>query len=273
MMCAAYVILPMSDWPPADEIADSLERYQFKNATMQESWLAFRDVTGELRGLYETPLTCQFREGPLTLTEKHTGGIEIRGMGATYLLDRAKIQDEMISRGVRNWRLRFADAMTFDAFYEHFCLKWERHPVTGALGEWVNPLGKWDWWELGGRFDGLISGKESVDTPDPLSCAASQEQLHLPEFGEDRNIAPVSTLLQDAQKGHDYVYSAVLVLPPGAIEDKLRWLESGWSGTSFQPKEIVAWLGLAAEVCWRDIVPAVYRRFENHWAAGITFHR
>ena len=26
--------------------------------------------------------------------------------------------------------------------------------------QWLNPLGRWDWWELGGRFDGLVSGEK-----------------------------------------------------------------------------------------------------------------
>ena len=60
--------------------------------------------------------------------------------------------------GLRQWRVRFADTMDLDEFYQRFGWRLERHPETGAFGRWLNPLGRWDWWDLGGRFDGHIVG-------------------------------------------------------------------------------------------------------------------
>jgi hypothetical protein len=46
----------------------------------------------------------------------------------------------------------------FDAFAARLT-KWKaRDPDAGSYGQWLNPLGRWDWRELGGRFDGAISG-------------------------------------------------------------------------------------------------------------------
>ena len=49
--------------------------------------------------------------------------------------------------------------MDLAAFHAGFARPLERHPETGAYGRWLNPLGRWDWWDLGGRFDGRIIGE------------------------------------------------------------------------------------------------------------------
>jgi hypothetical protein len=46
----------------------------------------------------------------------------------------------------------------FDAFVRRFTDFARRDPATSRYGRWLNPIGYWDWWELGGRFNGAITG-------------------------------------------------------------------------------------------------------------------
>ena len=62
---------------------------------------------------------------------------------------------------------------------------------------------------------------------------------------------------------------ATLVLPPGSVEDRLRWLGT-WP--QLGPSEAIGWLGLSADASWAAVVTAAYARFPDHWAAGVAYH-
>jgi hypothetical protein len=47
----------------------------------------------------------------------------------------------------------------FDAFVRGFTVFDRPDPSTLRYGRWLNPVGYWDWWELGGRFNGAITGE------------------------------------------------------------------------------------------------------------------
>lgn len=64
-------------------------------------------------------------------------------------------------------------------------------------------------------------------------------------------------------------YRGAVVLPPGSVEDRLRWVRS-WP--EIGPGETVGWLGVPAGAAWREVVVAAYRRFPDHWAAGVAYH-
>ena len=151
MFSIAYVILPFSGTPPADAIRASLARFQRGgHGDLPENWLTFHDETEDLR---------QVHEAHHVFTAQDTGGLRIEGnVGASWFIDTANVRSEMRLSGLRQWRVRFADTMDLDEFHQRFGRKLERHPATGAFGRWLNPLGRWDWWDLGGRFDGTIVG-------------------------------------------------------------------------------------------------------------------
>jgi hypothetical protein len=113
--------------------------------------LAFDDVTDALRRMHEARFDFRV-EG---------GGVVIGGgnPGLTYDLDSASIRGFLEAAGVESWSGRLVDVESdLDAFAARFT-KWKaRDPEADGYGEWLNPLGRWDWWELGGRFDGVISG-------------------------------------------------------------------------------------------------------------------
>lgn len=154
MFALAYVILPFSDVPPADAIAASMARFERgKRGDVPDEWLRFFNETAELREEYE-------REYVFTLGQ----GLRTEG-GDRWHIDARAIIDEMKTSGRDRWQVRFAGVEPdFDRFVERFAARpIERHEVTGGYGRWLNGLGRWDYWELGGRFDGRIIGQRPVE--------------------------------------------------------------------------------------------------------------
>ncbi len=283
MFSVAYVILPFSDTPPADAIQASLARFQRgRRGDLPESWLTFHDETEEFRQVYEAHHI---------FTEQDKGGLRIEGnIDSSWFIDTGNVRSEMRLSGLRQWRVRFADTMDLDGFYERFGRKLERLPETGAFGRWLNPLGRWDWWDLGGRFDGHIVGDrrsgegrslaQVSSGPSPgrsilanventLAEALRQAPIPSLDVRTDQNVELVATLLEDARAGRENACPGSLVLPPGAVEDSLRWLHE-WPEPG--PEAALAWLGLPSEAGWAAIVTAAYARFEGHWAAGVAYH-
>ena len=282
MFDLAYVILPFSDALPADAIRASLAPFQRgQRGHLPESWLSFHDETEALLADHEARLT-------ITL-QGNNGGMRIEG-GPTWFVSTEKVREEMRRRGLRSWSVRFADIMTIDEFYARFSRGLDRHPNTGAFGRWLNPLGRWDWWDLGGRFDGRIIGDKRPGTArsvakvssganrgriilanieDRLAEALGQEPFETLDVRADQNIELVATLLEDARSDRENAFPSSLVLPTGVLEDRLRWLDT-WP--DLRPEEAFGWLNVSSQQGWDAIVRAAYARFEDHWAAGVAYH-
>lgn len=283
MFSVAYVILPFADTSPADAIRASLARFQRgRRGDLPESWLTFHDETEAFRRVHAAPHV---------FTEQETGGLRIKGdFESSWLIDTGNVRTEMRLNGLRQWRVRFADTMDLDEFYQRFGRDLERHPETGAFGRWLNPLGHWDWWDLGGRFDGYIVGDRGpgagrsiaqlssgpsrgrsilANVENLLTEALGQEPVPSLDVRTDQNVELVATLLQDARADRENACPGSLVLPPGAVEDSLRWLDD-WPKPG--PEGALAWLGLSPEAGWAAVVTAAYARFEDHWAAGVAYH-
>lgn len=47
----------------------------------------------------------------------------------------------------------------FDTFMRDWCGYTDKHPNTGRFGRWTNPNKKWDWWQVGGRWMGILQLK------------------------------------------------------------------------------------------------------------------
>jgi hypothetical protein len=281
MFALAYLILPFSATLPADAIRASLAPFQRgQRGDLPESWLSFDD---------ETEAFLEDYEAQLTITTQGDGGMQIKG-GPAWYISTMKVLDEMRRLGLRSWSVRFADTMDINEFYDRFSKGLERHPNTGAFGRWLNPLGRWDWWDLGGRFDGRIIGDERPRTARSVAKVSSganpgrmilaniktrladrlgQEPFETLDVQTDQNIELVATLLEDARSNRANACPSSLVLPPRTLEDRLRWLDT-WP--HLRPQEAFAWLGLSSQAGWDAIVRAVYARFEDHWAAGVAYH-
>lgn len=281
MFSVVYVILPFSDTPPADAISRSLARFRRgSRGEVPDDWLRFEDETGELRALHEERLSMS-----------RNAGVTLHGAKHGWYLSFDVMNEEMERRGLEEWQVRLCDIEpSFDRFVERFTTpKFDRHPVTRSYGYWRNGVGEWDYWELGGRFDGHITRQEqgegrkrsvisSGESPirdmiygiaDTLRDAFEQERPVEVDVMSDNNIELVATLLEGWREDTSHARPGALVLPPGALDDELRWLKV-WP--EIGPAKALTVLGLVDDATWNSIVRAVYERFDDHWAAGVTFH-
>jgi len=280
-----YVILPVAEMPPAEAIRASLAPFQRgTRRDLPDDWLAFQDETEDVSRLHEADLV---------VTEQSSGGVRIEG-GDGWHLDIDAVRAEMRLLGVRRWAVRFADLdPDVGRFFDRFVRGLERHPATSRgiarFGRWLNPLGRWDWWDLGGRFDGRMLGERrrqgrtaSAVSSGPTAGRAILGNLHEAldralgaepqpalEVRTDDNVELVSRLLEDAQAGLDHAFPGAVLLPPGSLGDRLRWIDS-WPRVG--PAEALAWLGLSEETPWNAVVAAAYGRFPDHWAACVAYH-
>lgn len=279
MFSLAYIVLPFSQQSPAEAIAGSLARFRGgRRGDVPDEWLRFHDDTATVREMHDATYSFEVGQGLRTLG------------GKSWHFDITAVRDEMQRRDKQQWKVRFADIEPDLArFAERFLQPFERHPVTGGFGEWLNGLGRWDWWELGGRFDGAITGQprregrlRSLVSSGPsagrdvlekiensLREAVGQPIPEEPDVAADYNIELVSTLRDDLVENDGEQLPGVLVLPPGFANDELRWIAT-WP--EIGPADALARLGLPAKADWRDVVSAVYARFDDHWAAGVAFH-
>jgi len=273
MFALAYVLLPFSDNPPAEAIAASLARFRRgRRSEVPDAWLRFFDHTDEVRALHETPLTFSIERG-----------FRIEGSDS-WLLDTSAIREEMERRGCERWSVRFADVEPdLHRFTERFVRAMECDPATGAFGRWLNGVGEWDWWDLGGCYDGAITGtpkrsgrRESTVSSGPcqgravfetlaaaLETAAGQDPEPQIDVLTDNNVELVSTLLAQFGNEKGPRLPGTVVLPPGSARDEERWLSS-W------PDHALA--GAEGWRQWREEVRAAYERHSDHWAAAIAYH-
>jgi hypothetical protein len=284
MFSIAYVILPFSDIPPGDAIRASLAPFQVggRREKIPDEWLTFQDGTEGLRMDY----------GALfTFIDVGKPGLQVEGGGAKLrCISEGRVKDEMHRRGLQSWQVRFADIMDQDTFVDRFTRGVERGPVPGTYGYWSNPLGRWDFWALGGRFDGNITGQPESGTPASvahvpsglsggfyaillgdeglLDAALGQAPASTIDVRNDRNIELAATLLANIRWKR--AYPDALVLPPGSVATRLRWL-GDWKERA-DLEEVFIWLGLPPDASWREVVEATYVRFKDHWVAGVAYH-
>jgi hypothetical protein len=281
MFSVVYVILPLSDRPPAEAIRASLAPFQRgRRGDLPDDRLAFHDETDHVRRLHETAFV---------FTDQGSGGLLVEG-GDTWHLRIQAIRAEMARSGTRRWAVRFADIEPdVGRFFDRFVDGLEPHPTDARFGRWLNPLGRWDWWDLGGRFDGRILGERarhgrtaSAVTSGPSAGRTVLGNLHAVlehalgaepqaeiDVRADDNVEMVSRLLEDARAALDHAFPGALLLPPGPVADRLRWIES-WPEVG--PAEALTWLGLPETAPWKSVVAAAYARFSDHWAACVAYH-
>jgi hypothetical protein len=279
MFGLAYVLLPFSDQAPGEAITQSLARFERgRKGSLPDEWLAFHDDTAKFREMFEA--TYSF-----TLTQ----GLQVEG-GDNWYLSTSAVIEAMQERGRSHWTVRFADIEPdFEAFVERFgVFTCDRHPVTRQLGRWLNPLGQWDWWDLGGCFNGTITGhrRKACDRNSALSsgdcdgrrvfelvsdalCGPEVEAPLPLDVATNENIETVSTPAEALAKGRKFAVPGALVLPPNSEPDDQRWLD--------------VWPDLYAltepeaqrdrqESTWMTTVSQSYERFNDHWAAAVAYH-
>ena len=184
------------------------------------------------------------------------------------------------------WTGRLCDVEPdFHAFARRFSRWKECDPETGGYGQWLNLLGHWDWWELGGRFDGQVSGErrpgagsESMISSGPkrardLLGGVARALGGKPSKAEAEiasNVDLVSSLLEAARRDDEHAFPTAVVLPVGACADEFCWFDSlGWRPI---PPETKALLSVPEDASFREAVAAAWERFEGMAVAGVAYH-
>jgi len=80
--------------------------------------------------------------------------------------DTQKMQEEydklLVSHGYEKVEIMHKDRYPdFDAFMKDWAGYDGKDPETGKYGYWENPNKKWDWWQIGGRYSGLLKLRDS----------------------------------------------------------------------------------------------------------------
>jgi len=119
---------------------------------------------------------------------------------------------------------------------------------TGKYETGYNPKSKWDWWRMGGRWDGSICGEHRIDEKDKgFNFGSEHEDL-------GNNVQTV-----------DFLY-ANEIIPFAIITPDGEWHERGDMG----------WWGLVADKkdrsSWRGIVLKIYEDHFGHLGVGCDLH-
>ena len=276
----AYVLIPASFASLQLELDHSLAPFRRGGrGDFPDEQLAFDDVTADLRRLHGATLTVELSErdglAVRTATPNHLHLINLGAIGAL-----------LRGQGVQKWSGRLLELEPdFDRFAAG-CCPYERHPITGGYGQWLNPLGRWDWWELGGRFDGVISGaaaREPRSSSHMISSGPSAGRALIDNVaralgGEtsdveaevEANLEPVAGLLAAADRGADQAFPTALVLPQASCPNDCRWIDNiSWHQIPTGARRL---LDQGDDAGFAQLVHAAYRRFPDLAAAGVAYH-
>lgn len=116
---------------------------------------------------------------------------------------------------------------------------------TGTYLTTYNPKSKWDWGEIGGRWDGYIT---QIDTDDRQLEALKN------------NTAAIETLLMLEQTNGELITPFAILTPNGEWHD---CGEMGWFGAVSNEKE---------ESEWELEVRLIYEKYKDHTAVCYDLH-
>src|SRR5262249_46817763 len=123
----------------------------------------------------------------------------------------------------------------FHAFARQYADYAHRDPATGRYGRWLNPLGQWDWWDLGGCFNGAITGERRRAGPtQTISSGPSTGRMVMENLAGalgaskneetaeiEMNVELVETLHADLRRR----LPTAIVLPVDSCADQDRWFD------------------------------------------------
>jgi hypothetical protein len=172
----------------------------------------------------------------------------------------------------------------FDLFVRRFTRYGERDPTTSRYGRWLNPIGNWDWWELGGCFNGVITGdrrpagSRQVISSGPSAGRTIFENLAEALGADDNderaeievNVELVESLQQAAERDDPHWLPTAMVLPIGTCADQDRWLDHvEWHEIRAGTRTV---LQAPIDADFATLVRAAYAQFAEYAAAGVAYH-
>ena len=237
--------------------------------------LAFDDATEALTRLHRTGFRYN-PNGSLTWLDP---------ADASYDLRLASLKEHLTACSLDEFEGTFAEIEPdFDEFVRRFTRFAAPDRTTRRYGRWLNPIGYWDWWELGGRFNGVITGESRPAAAEQaISSGPSRGRMVMGKLGAalgaseegqeaeiEANVELVETLSAAAERNEGHSRPTALVLPIGSCADENRWLDNvEWHQIRAGTR---GFLGAPADADYASLVRAVYVRFADHAAAGVAYH-
>ncbi len=269
----AYVLVPSRFASLQSELDQTLARFRRGGDDMfPRAKLTFDDATESLRRLHCTKFQYN--------SDGSVRWLDSDAAASSFDLRLLRLSEHMAACRLSEFEGTFAELEPdFDAFVHRFTDFNQRDPDTSLYGRWLNPVGYWDWWELGGRFNGAITGErrpasaEQIISSGPnrgrailgnllaaLGGRAAAEKAEI-----EANVELVASL-----KDGDHSLPTALVLPMGCCADEDRWLDRvEWH--EIRPGTR-AFLGVPADADFPRLVRAAYDRFSEFTAAGVAYH-
>jgi hypothetical protein len=273
----AYVLVPSRFASLQSELDRTLAPFRRGgDDAFPRAKLAFDDATDTLARLH----CSKFRynsDGSLSWLDSNAA--------LSFDLRLSRLSEHMAACRLDKFEGTFAEIEPdFDAFVRRFTDFARRDPATSRYGRWLNPIGYWDWWELGGRFNGAITGDRRPAGADQAICSgpnsgrailgnvanalggrAAREEAEI-----EANVELVESLKLAADRNDDHSLPTALVLPMSCCADEDRWIDRvGWH--DIRPGTW-ACLGVPADADFRRLVRAAYERFSELAAAGVAYH-
>jgi hypothetical protein len=274
----AYVLIPSSFVSLQAELDGTLAPFRRGGGdTFPREKLAFDDAMDALCGLHRAKFRYRSNGGVRWL-DGYDGA-------SSFHLDFSKLSEHMAACRLGEFEGTFAELEPdFDAFVHRFTKFGRRDPDTSRYGRWLNPVGYWDWWELGGRFNGTITGERRPAAAEQvISSGASAGRAILgnvvaalggngasAEAEIEANVELVSSLRRAADQKERHAVPTALILPMGCCADEDRWFDNvRWHETRPGTR---TFLGAPADADFRRLVRAAYERFSEFAAAGVAYH-
>jgi hypothetical protein len=122
---------------------------------------------------------------------------------------------------------------------------------SGEAPSTYNPKSKWDWWRVGGRWDGLIQGAFRSSADNGFNFSDDHERLA-------NNACQVSEVLQRVQEDPTTHTPFAILTPDG------EWHESGRMG----------WWGVVSDKQddWEEKAQEILAQYPEHLAVGCDLH-
>jgi hypothetical protein len=273
----AYVLVPSEFASLQSELDRTLAPFRRGgDDEFPRAKLTFDDATDGLMRLHGS----RFRYNPdRSVSWRHSDA------ASSFELRLSKLSEHMAACRLAEFEGTFAEIEPdFDAFVRRFTDFARRDPATSRYGQWLNPIGYWDWWELGGRFNGAITGErrpagsQQAISSGPnsgrailgnLANALGSSSAHQ-EAEIDANVELVASLKLAADGDDGHRLPTALVLPMGCCADEDRWFDRvEWHEISPGTRTR---LGMPGDADFRRLVRAAYERFSDLAAAGVAYH-
>jgi hypothetical protein len=274
----AYVLVPSGFASLQSELDHTLARFRRggDDAFPREK-LAFDDATDSLARLHHT----KFRYN----SDHSVRWLDADAAASSFDLRLLKFTEHMPACQLGEFEGTFAELEPdFDAFVRRFTDFDRRDPDASRYGRWLNPVGYWDWWELGGRFNGAITGDrrpagaEQIISSGPnrgrailgnlvtaLGARAAGEKAEI-----EANVELVASLKLAAYRNDNHSLPTAVVLPMGCCADEDRWFDRvEWHEIRPGTRTL---LGAPADADFRSVLRAAYNRFSEWVAAGVAYH-